>query len=259
MSVTDNLLDELTKLLDAQPVDVKRCQDKLLQLKLQLVTFQLVPPFTEHETTVKKNLLTARTTLELGASLAIESKELDAFFRHIAQLKPYYADFTQLLPPSEKQWPLTGAYLLGLLCQNRIAEFHAELELIPIERREDPCISFPLELEQSLMEGSYQKVLNAAVPRPQFHVFFSILSSTVRVRIAECCAKAYTSVSIAEAGELLMLHDKATLPLLASQHSWTLEGNELRFPQDKDTSLDIPSARMIEQTLSYALELERIV
>ncbi|CAH9141363.1 unnamed protein product [Cuscuta epithymum] len=43
--------------------------------------------------------------------------------------------------------------LLRLLVQNRIAEFHTELELLSPNALEDPCIKHAVELEQS-MEGA---------------------------------------------------------------------------------------------------------
>jgi hypothetical protein len=40
-----------------------------------------------------------------------------------------------LLPPSPQEYPMTGLNLMRLLVENRIAEFHTELELIPDEVR----------------------------------------------------------------------------------------------------------------------------
>lgn len=256
--VADTLLDNFTQACQSTPINIANCQDLLLQLKLQMITFNLTPPFTENIETVRKKLLISRETLELGAGLAIECKDMAAFCRHISQVKPYYTDYKDLLPESARQWALIGSYLLSLLCQNRIDDFHAELELISIERRTDPCIAFPIAIEQSLMEGSYHKVLNAAVPRPQFNFFVGLLSQTVRERIAECCEKAYARVLIEDAGELLMLDQDATLQQ-AQKRQWSVVDGRLCFPQEPDMSLDIPSKSMISQSLGYALELERII
>ena len=38
-----------------------------------------------------------------------------------------------LLPPSPQEYAMTGLNLMRLLVENRIAEFHTELELIPDE------------------------------------------------------------------------------------------------------------------------------
>ena len=44
--------------------------------------------------------------------------------------------------------------------QNRIAEFHTELELLSATALENPCIKHAVELEQSFMEGAYNRVLS---------------------------------------------------------------------------------------------------
>ena len=62
------------------------------------------------------------------------------------------------LPPSQQQWMLVGLNLLRLLSQNRIAEFHTEIELLPTAALEHPLIKHPILVEQWLMEGAYNKV-----------------------------------------------------------------------------------------------------
>lgn len=37
---------------------------------------------------------------------------------------------SKLRPDSERQWPILGLYLLGLLAHNHLSDFHTELELI---------------------------------------------------------------------------------------------------------------------------------
>ena len=65
-------------------------------------------------------------------------------------------------PASERQYPILGLNLLRLLAQNRIAEFHTELELLPTAVRDASAyIKFPAQLEQHIMEGSYNRVLSA--------------------------------------------------------------------------------------------------
>lgn len=260
----DGTLDAFRAACKANPKDIGKCQDLLLQLKLQMITFNLLPPFTEHIDTVRKKLLQARETLELGTVLAIDMKDTKSFERHFSQVKPYYHDFKHLLPVSARQWELMGANLLCLLSQNRIAEFHAELELIPTDNRENACIAFPIELEQSLMEGSYHKIFSRDVPRPKFQYFMGTLTTMVRERIAECSEKAYESVPLSEAPGLLLLdsetkQNESTLQDTITQRKWTVKDNTVYFPQDPDVSLDIPSSSLIQQTLFYATELERIV
>jgi 26S proteasome regulatory subunit N12 len=53
---------------------------------------------------------------------------------------------------------MQGLNLLRLLVQNRIAEFHTELELVGPEAQQAPSVRQPVQLEQWLMEGAYNKV-----------------------------------------------------------------------------------------------------
>lgn len=81
------------------------------------------------------------------------------FCRYMAQLKCYYFDYQNCLEESAYKYQLLGLNLLFLLSQNRVAEFHTELELLPMEHiQNDVYIRHPLSIEQYLMEGSYNKV-----------------------------------------------------------------------------------------------------
>ena len=86
------------------------------------------------------------------------------------------------LPPSPQEYPILGLNLLRLLVQNRIAEFHTELELLSSAALENPCIKHAVELEQSFMEGAYKRVLSArqTVPHDTYVYFMDLLAETVR-------------------------------------------------------------------------------
>lgn len=63
------------------------------------------------------------------------------------------------LPESAFKDQLFGLNLLLLLSQNRVAEFHTELELLPADQiQSNVYIRHPVSLEQYLMEGNYNKV-----------------------------------------------------------------------------------------------------
>ena len=66
--------------------------------------------------------------------------------------------------------------------QNRIAEFHTELELLSASATENNCIKHAVELEQSFMEGAYNRVLSArqTVPHETYVYFMDLLAKTVR-------------------------------------------------------------------------------
>ncbi|KOO23497.1 26s proteasome non-ATPase regulatory subunit 8 [Chrysochromulina tobinii] len=200
---------------------------------------------------VHEELLVAREILEHGALLSIRQMDIPAFERYVAQLKVYYSD-ASILTPSQRQFPILGLNLLRLLAQNRIAEFHTELELIPTElQHANIYIKYPAQLEQHIMEGSYHKVL----------YFMDMLVDTVREEIAECSEKAYTSIAASELQSMLMLTSGEALAEFVEQRGWRLDGKTVAFSkaEEEQPTQKLPSAQLIQETLSYAKELERIV
>jgi 26S proteasome regulatory subunit N12 len=135
--------------------------------------------------------------------LSTKLKDLEGFERHINQLKPYYhsprsVDFQKLLvwnlllinysslqlpdKSSPHQYTILGLNLLRLLSETKLADFHTELELIPVEMFDFPAIKYPIQLEQYMMEGSYTKITEAVkdVPFEIYSFFNAKLIETVR-------------------------------------------------------------------------------
>lgn len=80
-----------------------------------------------------KELLITRETYELAClHVSLKQKDMSSFERHMAQLKTIYTDYSAFIPKSNLQMELQGLSLLSLLAQSKIAEFHTELELIPV-------------------------------------------------------------------------------------------------------------------------------
>ncbi|GFS38079.1 regulatory particle non-ATPase 12A [Actinidia rufa] len=71
---------------------------------------------------------------------------------------------------------------------------------------ENPCIKHAVELEQSFMEGAYNRVLSArqTVPHETYVYFMDLLAKMVRDEISGCNEKAYDSLSINNARQLLL-------------------------------------------------------
>jgi hypothetical protein len=88
----------------------------------------LVTTLYDENTNTEANRLLAREILEHAALFSIKARDTAAFERFIAQLKSYYFD-EHALPRSQREYLLLGLNLLNLLSQNRIAEFHVELEV----------------------------------------------------------------------------------------------------------------------------------
>ncbi|KAL6069119.1 26S proteasome non-ATPase regulatory subunit 8, variant 2 [Balamuthia mandrillaris] len=166
------------------------------------------------------------------------------------------------LPPSPLQYTILGLNLLRLLALNRISDFHTELELIPVEQHENVYIKHPVMLEQYIMEGSYNKVFEAAkdVPSDTYSFFMEYLLETrLKDEIAECSEKAYESLSVKAAQELLHFRDSESLLSYATERGWEVVGDTINLQKKKEELPQIPSINVIGQTLAYAKELERIV
>ncbi|VFQ87368.1 unnamed protein product [Cuscuta campestris] len=244
--------------------DFDTCTGLLPQLKVMLTEFKSLPPVFGETPNAVQELTIARDIYEHAVILALKMEDQDAFERDFFQLKPYYTD-ARKLPQSPQEYPILGLNLLRLLVQNRIAEFHTELELLSSNALENPCIKHAVELEQSFMEGAYNRVLSArqAVPHEAYTYFMDVLAKTVRDEIAGCSEKAYDSLSIKDAQQMLLFSsDQELLEYVTEEHpEWVVKDGLIIFQRVKDSApcKEIPSLQLINQTLSYARELERII
>ncbi|XP_073001962.1 26S proteasome non-ATPase regulatory subunit 8 homolog A-like [Typha latifolia] len=245
--------------------DFDTCSNLLSQLKVLLTEFPSLPPSFQHTTNTVEELTIARDVYEHAVVLSVKTEDQEAFERDFFQLKPYYTDTCGILPPSPQEYPILGLNLLRLLVQNRIAEFHTELELLPPGALENPCIKHAVELEQSFMEGAYNRVLIArrTVPHETYVYFMDLLAKTVRDEIAGCSEKAYGYLSINDAKKILMFSsDQEIFEYINQEHpEWEIKDGSVIFQRAKESQpcKEIPSLQLINQTLSYARELERIV
>jgi len=201
-------------------------------------------------------------TLELSVLLSIEDSDLIAFARNIAQVKSYYEITT--ISTSQKS-KILGLNLMYLLMENRLSEFHAELELLTEEEAMTPFITFPITLERKLMVGSYDEVLDAESSSPDrsYSFFVENLLQTVRDSIADCLEVAYKTMTLEDA-RIMMKFDSSEDMMTyieVCRDDWIIEGDDLCFqpPTGGSKASDIPSRDLIKQVLSYATELERIV
>lgn len=231
---------------------------------MAITAFPALPPLFEQTPTAVEELMLARDVLEHATLFAVSQQDDAAAERNFNQLRPYYSDCAAMIPPSPRQALLTGLNLLRLLVQNRIAEFHTELELIPNEEHDDRHVAFCLDLESSLMEGAYNKIFAASgsIPTPDYAHFMTMLNATVRDEIAACVERGYTRLGVKDAARLLDV-DAAGMDALAAERGWARSGDGGAFVFREEaappSAKDIPSMRLINQTLLYAKELERIV
>jgi len=260
-------LEEATKTLNqlhakVQQGDVSGGNDALAEMKILMLDF---PPTNEYN-------VIAASALEKGVLLSVADEDLDSFARNVSQLKSYYSLLTQssVTPASSNEkCHILGLNLMYLLVENNLSEFHSELEFIAHDNTQSTSkyITFPINIERQLMVGSYDEVLQAfkSIPDPSYQFFIDNLLQTVRDSIADCVEVSYKSLKTKDAVEIMKFDSLDDLMEYVKEcrDDWIVdEGKgELCFqPADSGSKAsDIPSKKLIAQTLSYATELERIV
>ena len=246
-------------------------------------------------------LVALRECLEYGVLLSLQGSaaagpDVNAFRRNYAQLSVLYArGVREHLGASEREWLVVGLNLMLLLVEQRIADFHQELELIdPSVCRENPLVQYPVQLEVHLSEGSYNRVLAACGNAPDQHFgrLAESMAETVREEVAECIERAYDELSKDACARMLGLQGKELDSFLAGR-GWPVDGKgRVRVAEagGKSAELDVdamdvegagvdvdgaglggdsmraglnvskvPAIDIIQSTLMYAKELERIV
>jgi 26S proteasome regulatory subunit N12 len=224
-------------------------------LKVQIATtpaaLRMTPPV----------LMQEREIYEYAVLLSVQTKDTAEFERHMALLTPYYTDFGSMLGESANVFNILGLNLLRLLAQNRIADFHTQLETIAPAALQSPAVQFPVLLEQNMMEGTYSKVLEMQkkLPLPAFGVFMDMLKDTLIDEVAMVSEKAYKRLPAAKLQELLMMSSLSELQAYAQEREWKFEGADVIFDLGNVEKKEVPATALIAGTLHYAKELERIV
>lgn len=273
-----NCIKQLRQALTAS--DASGASNVLSRAKISLLQLNALIPSSSTST---QHLSLARETLELGALVSIRLQDPHSFTRYFQQLQPFYAvDEARLSRDGSSESKITGLYLLLLLSQGDYAGFHTLLETLAATAQQakeqgvsgrgledNAFIQYPIRLEQALMEGSYDRVWGETkserVPSPEFSVFSEVLIGTIRNEIASCSERAYPSLPIANAKNLFFLESEGSVVQFAQQRGWIVKDGRVYFPQQEadlmgaEKDILVISGQVIENTLSYARELETIV
>lgn len=203
--------------------------------------------------------------LELGVLLNVAAGDLDGFARNFAQLQPLYADTELFAKQSQRKCLLLGLNLMCLLVENRLSEFHAEMELFTKQEAANVFVSFPITLERQLMVGSYDEAWKAHlhIPDQSYSFFMDNLLQTVRDSIADCMEVSYHTMKLDDAMHMMKFTSRQELLeyIQEARDDWIIQGDSLCFqpPPTQSKASDIPSKTLISQSLAYATELERII
>lgn len=231
-------------------------------------------PTNNNDAVPLETITLAANALELGILLSVADDDLEAFARNMSQLKPYYTALSArsgdetltTTSITERKCHVLGLNLMHLLVDNRLSEFHAELELLSEVEASTPYVSFPITLERQLMVGSYDEVLDSRsnIPDESYSFFMENLLDTVRDAIADCIEVSFVSIKLSDAVTMMKFDSIAELQeyIQEKREDWIVDdGDTLTFqpPMSGGKAVDIPSMKLMAQSLSYATELERIV
>lgn len=259
-----NAIENVRHTLSGSPSDLNK---SIRALKQALIGIPSMPPSNVH---AAEELTLIRTAYELALQAYIQIQDTNGIEQCFDMLKVLYFDYTGVIGASEHVWKVLGLYLTYLLSFNKITEFHTELEAIPFKERANKFIRFAVELENFFMEGNYQQVLDSKdnVPAQEFSFFVNRILDTIRFEIAASFEKAYDSLHVNSACELLRLNSRQELSDFISvfekerqlQKEWALEGDWLKLKgEEEKKSSELQNWHLISQAVSYAVELERIV
>ena len=99
-------------------------------------------------------------------------------------------------------------------------------------------------------------------PEPRAKALQQVLIGTIRAEIASCSEKAYPSLPIANAKNLLFLESEGSVVEFARARGWVVKDGRIWFPEQQEGRGEkegMPSSIVIENTIGYARELETIV
>jgi 26S proteasome regulatory subunit N12 len=244
---------------------LKDAESLLQGLKKQLLMLDSLPPINADYADAAAERASALEVYEYAVIYSVKCGDKDSFQRYMSCLRPYYTDCDCMNKSSNKA-TIMGLKLLYLLVENRLSEFHCEIELLTEAELKHPHIEFCTKIEQFVMIGSYEQVLQTAQspPVPYYSFFVSSLLETVRSSIAECMQAAYKSLLVSDAMKLLMFNsEKETMDFITANYEhWNISASDsIQFATKEQVQMSdaIPSFKVMREVLSYASELERIV
>lgn len=259
--------EDLQKLKTAyDEKDGGKCEDQLAAIKRRMILFPTFLNPSAESKTKSEELMLAREVLEIGALSSARSKDLDGFDLYFTQLQSYYTDIDHsYLPVSPQYLMVLGLNLVRLLVLSRTAQFHSELQKIPLVAQADnQYIRFAVQLERFLMEGSYNKLLTARkkAPSNEYIPVVEMLESTVRQEVAKCIPRSYTTLSVAAAQKVLMVSSAEEVLQFGRDHGWQLSANGTSYDFTREEDLaktSIPFAEVIMEDIAFAADMQNIV
>ena len=205
--------------------------------------------------------------LEISALLTLLLGNLEQFDNLAAQLQAIYFEKSASFQSAGNASLLVALMLMRLLTDNKIAEFHLLLERIQNWSAiySDQLISFPVNLEQSLMEGSFRQVLVSVsnAPSPYFAPFNSVVAHAVRETIASGAQCSFEWLTLGDLGKMLFLGSVEEVIQFARGREWNISADNTKVLFSVETSVEHEASayctQMLLANLGLAREMESII
>ncbi|KKZ67060.1 hypothetical protein EMCG_07231 [[Emmonsia] crescens] len=245
----------------------------------------------------------AREALELSAITSLHLRKNDPqkqalFTTSYKLLKPFYDKeqalqmakdpaLEKLNPSASQRNKITALYLVYLLSEGNITEFDTILAgLRDVDEdsvKNDPLLKYPIDLAASMTDGRYnvaweqlkkqtrkeansEELSGQAKLPEEFEIFSPDLLRTIRMWMAASAEKAYESLSISSAKDVLKLDSEGDVVEFAQARGWILRDGKIYFPESEaeqmqgtEKSASSASRTIIENGISYAQQLGTIV
>ena len=186
------------------------------------------------------------------------------FDRTFIQLKQYYL-IESVAKASGQREHLMGLYLMYLLIENRLGDFHVEIELLSFEDLESKFIKFPMKIEQLMMEGSYGEFSKCKKDQPHkaYSALMNKLEETVRNEIAASLECVHDDIPLQDALQKLNINNADNLKQYAKTNGrkWTVneKTNTLHFAPTVVKAQSIDAAVSARDMLEFTSNIETIV
>jgi len=241
----------------------------LKQLKLIMLNFKSLPP-TSNPINLEEFLI-SREILEMEMEKYLNMKDTRNFELAYLKTKQFYFDYKDVLQTSQRMLYFVGLYLLHLLANNRTTDFCTELELLDVVDLNSPYVKISRDLETCIMEGNYKHIQNiksASVNLPHYNDYLEKFDSAIRFQIARSAEKSYDSLNLNDAVGLLMLNNVQELYAFIKfdcesrenrEIEWNISHDRVNFIPINRDKMFIPASSIIEDTISLATEIEKII
>lgn len=202
--------------------------------------------------------------LEIAALYSAHQRDGMAFERYFDQLSAlHYFSLKTESEESSTKWKIIGLQLMNLLVTGRLPDFHVLLERIPEQHlASNPFIAFPLQMEQSLIEGMFHRVLasRSMVPAPEYTWFIDGLMETIRNELASCVEASFDVLPLQQVGTFLLVRpgEESMILAFAQLRDWNVENGLVHLKQSS-TPIHFNPHQYICRSLNYANFIEQII